>query len=153
MEDIEFKEKPTYASSADMLKLARENEAKGIQTTLYDWKFPKVLDAPIPVHEVAPNVAKLRQHTVRLCQKNPSWDTDRVRAHLKVKYPEFRDMSNRTHPHLFTMVTDKNLTEQNFKRIVDLLSIRLQHEQSNNLEQNTQQISAYFHQQFMPKTK
>jgi hypothetical protein len=94
---------------------------------------------------------KLRQITLKQNHKNPTWDNDRVRAHLKVKYPEFRDMANRTHPHLFIMLTDKDLTDQNFKRIVDLLAIRLQHEQEKDLEKNTQLISSYFQQEFIPK--
>jgi hypothetical protein len=148
---IEYSKEPRHGTREDMMRLVRENEAKGIQTTLYDWKFPKVLDAPVPVSELAPNVARLRMLTMKLNRKNPGWDNDRVRAHLKVKYPEFRDMANRTHPHLFLMVTDRELSDQNFKRIADLLSIRIEHEKNNNLTENTETISAYFHQEFMPK--
>ena len=151
MPEIEYKKEPKHGTVQDMMRLAEENEAKGIQTTVYDWKFPKVLDAPILVKELAPNVIKLRQLTMKQNQKNPSWDNDRVRAHLKLKYPEFRDMANRTHPHMFLMLTDRDLSEQNWKRIMDMLAIRLQHEQNNNVEKNTETISAYFKQEFMPK--
>jgi hypothetical protein len=149
--EIEYKKEPKHATSQDMLRLAQENESKGIQTSVYDWKFPKILDAPVLIRDLAPNVMKLRQITLKQNHKNPTWDNDRVRAHLKVKYPEFRDMANRTHPHLFIMLTDKDLTDQNFKRIVDLLAIRLQHEQEKDLEKNTQLISSYFQQEFIPK--
>lgn len=149
--EIEYKKEPKHATSQDMLRLAQENESKGIQTSVYDWKFPKILDTPVLMQDLAPNVMKLRQITLKQNQKNPTWDNDRVRAYLKVKYPEFRDMANRTHPHLFIMLTDKDLTNQNFKRIADLLAIRMQHEQEKDLEKNTQLISSYFQQEFIPK--
>jgi hypothetical protein len=146
--EIKLNSTPTYATTEHMLQKARENEAKGIPTTVYDWTFPKVLDQPIPMREVAPNVTRLRKLTLKLVQKNPSWDNEAVREHIKRNHEDFKDMADRTHPHLFLMLTDKGLTDQNFNRIKELLAIRYLHEQSGNLEKNTEMISAYFQQQF-----
>lgn len=148
--EIEYKKTPHYANTQEMMRRARENEAKGIQTTVYDWHFPKVLDAPIPMREVAPNVEKLRQLTVKLNRKHPSWDNDQVRAHIKEKHAEFKDMADRTHPHLFLLLTDKNLSNTNLRRIKDMIAIRYLHEQSTDVEANTKLISSYFQQEFIP---
>lgn len=150
--EIEYKKTPHYADTQEMLRLARENEAKGIQTSVYDWKFPKVLDAPIPMKEIAPHVDKLRRITLKLNNKHPTWDNDQVRAHIKEKFSEFRDMANRTHPHLFLMITDKTLSDKNFQRIQEMICIRFLHEQSNDLEANTKLISSYFQKEFIPTT-
>lgn len=149
--EIEYKKEPKYASSQDMMRMARENEAKGVQTSVYDWHFPKVLDAPIPMREVAPNVEKLRALCVKLNRKHPSWENDQIRSHIKSKHNEFQDMADRTHPHLFLMLTDKNLSDKNYARIKDMIAIRYIHEQSNDLEANTKLISSYFQQEFIPK--
>jgi hypothetical protein len=151
--EIEYKKEPKYASSHDMLRLAQENEAKGEQTSVYDWKFPKVLDAPIPMREVAPKVKQLRELCVRLNSKHPSWTDDQVREHIKTKHADFKDMADRTHPHLFLMLTERNLSDNNFRRITDLLTIRVIHEQNNNLDANTKLISSWFQHEFIPTPK
>ena len=152
--EIQFESSTQMHSTAEMLALARENEKKGIATSVYEWQFPKVLDAPIPVRSVAATVNALHQQTLRLAAKNPSWDNDRLREALRKKSPEFEDMAARTHPHLFTMIADRDLTEKNFNRVRDLLTIRYMHEQSSDVEANTKTISAYFNQEFyLPKSK
>lgn len=152
--EIQFEPTTQMHSTAEMLAIARENEAKGIPTSVYEWQFPKVLDAPIPVRDVATVVSALHQQTVRLAAKHPSWDNDKLRETLRRKSPEFEDMAARTHPHLFTMIADKNLTQKNFQRVKDLLTIRYMQENSNDIESNTKTISAYFNQEFyLPKTK
>jgi hypothetical protein len=151
--EIEYKKTPHYANTQEMMRRAQENEAKGIQTTVYDWEFPKVLDAPIPMKEVAPNINKLRELALKLYRKNPSWDDEQVRLYIKEKYAEFKDMANRTHPHMFLMLTEKNLSDTNLRRIRDMVAIRYLHEQSNDLDANTKLISSYFQQEFIPSDK
>jgi hypothetical protein len=151
--EITYNEKPRYSNTDEMLHMARENEAKGIQTSVYNWKFPKVLDAPIPMKDIAPHIEKLRRITQKLNNKHPSWDNDQVRAHIKEKFSEFRDLANRTHPHLFLMITDRNLSEKNFQRIQEMICIRFLHEQSNDTEANTKLISSYFQKEFIPDVK
>lgn len=145
---IEFNPTPTYAHSASMMAKARENEANGTPTAVYDWRFPKVLDSAIPMKTVAPNIAKLRKLTLKLAAQNPSWDTEAIREYIKKKFADFRDMADRTHPHLFLMLTEKSLSEKNFERIRDLVAIRYLHEQNTNVEENTKIISSYFQNQF-----
>jgi len=155
---IEFNPNPTYAHSAVMMEKARENEANGTPTAVYDWRFPKVLDSAVPMKTVAPNINKLRKLVVKLAAQHPAWDNEAIREFIKKKFSEFRDMADRTHPHLFLMLTDKNLTDKNFDRIKDLVAIRYLHEQNSNVEENTKLISNYFQQQFtvdpstLPKT-
>jgi hypothetical protein len=105
------------------------------------------------VKDVASTVNKLHKATVKLSQKNSSWDNEKLRTFLRQNNQDFEDMAARTHPHLFTMVVDKHLSSKNFKRIQDLIAIRYMHEQNPDVETNTKIISSYFHSEFYNPVK
>lgn len=146
--EIKVQQDTEYRTKQEMVARAEEDKKRGIQSEVYEWEFPKVLDAPIPMQSVAALVNKLRQASLKLAAKYPSWDNDKLRGYLRRRDPEFEDMAARTHPHLFTMIVDRNLTPKNFKRIEDLMAIRYMHEQSPDVEANTKLVSAYFNQEF-----
>jgi hypothetical protein len=151
--EIKIQKDTQLRSTAEMLDRAREDHKRGVMSEVYEWEFPQVLDAPIPVRNVVVIVNKLHQTTLKLSAKYPSWDNVKLREYLRGLSPEFEDLASRTHPHLFTMVADKQLTAQNFKRIQDLMAIRFMHEQHPNTEDNTKLISSYFQNEFYVSTK
>jgi len=154
MEDkIKIEKEPQVSSTNDILEIARQRAEQGLQTEVYEWQFPKVLDKAIPMCTVAPMINRLHKLTVQLGHRYPNWDNDKLREFIKEKYKEFRDMADRTHPHLFTMVVDRNLSEKNFSRIQDLVNIRFLHEQSSDNDANTKLISSYFQQEFYTPKK
>ena len=148
MDNIECDKKSELNTLSGILQKAQEREAQGEATAVFDWKFPKVMDAAIPALHIARQVQKLHMLTQQAAQKHPRWSNDELRAYLRRKHSEFNDMADRTHPHLYLMVTDRNLSPQNMKRIQDLIVIRYMHENNNNVKENTDTISAYFNKEF-----
>jgi hypothetical protein len=151
--DIKVQQDTQLRSKNEMLERCLEDQKRGVMSEVYEWEFPKVLDAPIPVVDVATTVTRLYKSTVKAFRQNPSWDNERVRTYLRKKVPAFEDMAARTHPHLFTMITDKDLTPQNLKRIQELMAIRHMHEKNADVETNTKVISSYFQQEFYKPSK
>ena len=68
-----------------------------------------------------------------------------LRETLQTRDARFHDMATRSHPHLFTMVADPALSEENLRHIWALLEKRYVHEHSSaSLAEKTQDISNYF---------
>jgi 2-polyprenyl-6-methoxyphenol hydroxylase-like FAD-dependent oxidoreductase len=135
----------------DVQNMVARNATDGFDTEIYEWQMPPSLEAPVQMEELGPRIARLLGACKALRADHPesSKDVAAFRKTLQSADADFTDMATRTHPHLFIMLTNPDLTKQDLKRLSDMLHIRARHETKvDTLEMQTLQITKYFDTEF-----
>lgn len=133
---------------ARMNKIIRENEAQGVKTEVYEWEFPNKLEQAVPMTTVKERKDALLTAARALHSEHEDWSDDEVRDMLRQtdEFAQFED----THPHLFKLLTRRNLPIRLLKHINNMIRMRESHETGTaSLQERTAQVSEYFNKNLL----
>ena len=120
MDNIKIKTDVNQFTNEELEKI-KDND----QNVVYDVVFDKV-DRVLPMAEVKQVLGVIRGLYESLKKSNTDLSDDEIRDIIKVKSKEAKLMAEKTHPKMFLKVTDKNSTDDDFKKLSYFISLREQ---------------------------
>ena len=101
--------------------------AKDPHNVVYDVKYDDV--EYTPMKDVRKLMMIVRGLSGRLRSEHEDWTDEQIREEIALRSPAARKMKEKTHPHLFKKITDRNLSEQDAVTIAHMVSLYEKKEQ------------------------
>lgn len=139
--------------SKPMRDLLHANGEDNAET--FEWHITKLPEDQIVPAATVKRVAMALYAEVYVTRaREPTWTDEQIREHVVGGNDAFVKLA-RTHPRLILLLTGRECTVKKITHVLELIELRMQHEQATSLsmEEKQQQVSAYFQSHFVREAK